>query len=68
MYGCDATEHPFKDAVQKKELLLYCGITMLQPIMELAEIVENEKNTRGDDNVWRIGRLKHVSNIDIIIS
>lgn len=43
-WGCDATEHPFKDSVQKKELLIYCGTTMIKPVMELAAIVEKEKN------------------------
>lgn len=41
---CDATKHPFKDSVQKKEILIYCGATMLQPIMELSAIIEKEKN------------------------
>lgn len=41
---CDGTKHPFKDSVQKKEMLIYCGTTMLEPIMELAAIVEKDKN------------------------
>lgn len=41
---CDATKHPFKDSVQKKEMLIYCGTTMLRPVMELSAIVEKEKN------------------------
>jgi molybdate transport system substrate-binding protein len=41
---CDATRHPLKDSVQKKEMLIYCGTTMLQPILELSAIVEKEKN------------------------
>lgn len=28
----------------KKEILVYCGITMAQPVMELAALVEKEKN------------------------
>lgn len=41
---CDPTKHPFRDAVQKDEILVYCGATMLQPVMELAAIMEKEKN------------------------
>ncbi len=41
---CDVTKHPFNDSVQKKEILIYCGTTMLQPIMELSAIIEKEKN------------------------
>ena len=41
---CDATKHPFKDSVQKKEMLIYCGTTMLKPIMELSAIAEKDKN------------------------
>jgi molybdate transport system substrate-binding protein len=45
--SCDTT--PKKQATQrqdeqKKEILIYCGITMVQPTMELAELVEKEKN------------------------
>lgn len=45
--SCDTTPNqvdiPPKEA-QKMELLIYCGITMTQPVMELAAIVEQEKN------------------------
>jgi len=41
---CDATKHPLKDSVQKKEMLIYCGTTMLQPVLELSAIVEKEKD------------------------
>ncbi len=40
--SCDATKHPFKASVQKKEILIYCGTTMLQPIMELSAIIKEE--------------------------
>ena len=42
--GCDATEHPFKEDTERKEILIYCGATMLQPIMEIAKIVEQKKH------------------------
>ncbi len=42
--GCDATEHPFKEDTERKEILVYCGATMLQPVMEIAKIVEQKKH------------------------
>lgn len=30
----------------KREILIYCGMTMIQPIMELAALVENEKDCK----------------------
>ncbi|HIP40164.1 MAG TPA: ABC transporter substrate-binding protein [Desulfocapsa sulfexigens] len=39
---CDVDRHPLQDSVQKKEILIYCGATMRQPIMELAAIMEKE--------------------------
>ncbi len=41
--GCDAPEHPFKEDIQKKEILIYCGETMLQPVQEIARIMEQKK-------------------------
>ncbi len=35
----DATEHLFVDAVQRKEILIYCGTTMLDPVMKLAGLI-----------------------------
>ncbi len=58
LYGCDATEHPFMDAVQKREILIYCGTTMLDPIMEIAAIVEKEKNCVVKISYGGSGHLK----------
>jgi len=58
LHGCDANEHPFKDSVQKKEVLIYCGVTMLQPIMELAEIMEKEKGCVVKISYGGSGHLK----------
>jgi len=57
--GCDATEHPFKDSVQKKEVLIYCGVTMLQPIMELSAIMEKEKDCIVKISYGGSGHLKN---------
>lgn len=45
--SCDNAQEP-KNAGQtteaKKEILIYCGITMAQPVAELAAVIEKEKN------------------------
>ncbi|KAF0189062.1 MAG: molybdate transport system substrate-binding [Desulfobulbaceae bacterium] len=45
--SCDTTPDQHTTQGQngpKRELLVYCGITMVQPTMELATLVEKEKN------------------------
>lgn len=42
--SCDTNRHPLQDSFQKKEMLIYCGATMRQPVMELAAIMEKEQN------------------------
>ena len=42
--SCDTNRHPLQDSFQKKEMLIYCGATMRQPIMELAAIMEKEQD------------------------
>ena len=39
--GCDKTR-----AEKKKELLIYCGITMIKPITEIAKIIEKQEDCR----------------------
>ncbi len=38
--GCQKAE----EATQKKELLIYCGITMIRPMQEIAQIIEQKHN------------------------
>jgi len=40
--GCDSTE----PLTEQKELLIYCGITMVKPITEIAKILEQQENIK----------------------
>lgn len=40
LLGCDSR----KDSAPQKEVLIYCGITMIKPISEIAEIIETREN------------------------
>ncbi|SLM28352.1 Extracellular solute-binding protein family 1 [Desulfamplus magnetovallimortis] len=40
--GCEK-EHT-ADLPEKKELLIFCGITMIKPMLEIAKIIEKEEN------------------------
>jgi len=44
MYGCNPYEHPLKKSDVKTELLVYCGITMVAPVLELKKIFEKNEN------------------------
>lgn len=37
-YACDSQDH--NEPKKKKEMLIYCGITMIKPILEIAELIE----------------------------
>nr|WP_320048842.1 substrate-binding domain-containing protein [uncultured Desulfuromonas sp.] len=40
--GCDPREHPDMGSPHKKELLVYSGMTMVKPLLELVEIMERQ--------------------------
>jgi molybdate transport system substrate-binding protein len=42
LLGCDPREHPDLGRSQKAELLVYSGMTMIKPLLKLAEIMEEE--------------------------
>lgn len=44
--SCDTTKHPFADDIKQKEILVYSGMTMIQPVMEVADVVEQEKDCK----------------------
>lgn len=37
-YACNSQDH--NEPEKKKEMLIYCGITMIKPILEIAELIE----------------------------
>lgn len=42
LFGCSSESKPQKS--DKRELLIYCGITMIHPMREIADIVEQQYN------------------------
>lgn len=43
-FGCEPERHPLIEENPKKEILVFCGITMVEPVMEMKEIFESENN------------------------
>ncbi len=44
MFGCDTPQYPAVEDTVKKELLIYCGMTMVKPVLELAAHFEEQEN------------------------
>jgi molybdate transport system substrate-binding protein len=44
--GCDSKDSANKKEVEKKELLIYCGITMVKPMYEIAKVIEQKENCK----------------------
>lgn len=42
--GCQKEKEPLE--VSKKELLIYCGITMIRPMAEIARVIEAQENCK----------------------
>lgn len=45
-FGCDSKSGEKLLMQENKELLIYCGITMVNPIAEIARIIEQEKDVK----------------------
>ena len=41
-YACNSQDH--NEPEKKKEMLIFCGITMIKPILEIAEIIEADED------------------------
>ncbi|XPV77811.1 MAG: molybdate ABC transporter substrate-binding protein [Desulfovibrio sp.] len=65
LFGCSYSN----EAEVKKELLIYCGITMIKPMNELAEIIEKEQGCKiiitkgGSGNLLRSIRANGVGDL-----
>lgn len=46
LFGCDMQRYPDVEDSAKKELLIYSGMTMVQPLMEVVALVEEEQQCR----------------------
>ncbi len=67
--GCDPREHPDVRREQKDELLVYSGMTMIKPLLELAKIMEREHDCLvrvtygGTGNIAKSVRINQVGDI-----
>lgn len=65
--GCIDNQEQEKEA--KKELLIYCGITMIDPMSEIAEIIEEQENCKiiitkgGSGNLLDSIRINQVGDL-----
>ncbi len=44
--GCDMTRYPEPESEQRPELLVYCGMTMIRPVMEISALFEEQEDCR----------------------
>ena len=67
MPGCENKEEV--KAEKQKELLIYCGITMIRPMSEIARIIEQEENCKiiitkgGSGNLLKSIRVNKVGDL-----
>lgn len=62
--ACDQTvgqQNRQRNEAPKQELFIYCGMTMTQPVMELAALVEKEKNCTIRISYGESGWLKNTA-------
>ena len=52
-YACDSQDH--NEPKKKKEMLIYCGITMIKPILEIAELIEANEDIDIDIVITKDG-------------
>ncbi len=63
--GCSDSDNP----AQQKELLIYCGITMIKPMSEIARIIEKQENCKiiitkgGSGNLLKSIRVNKVGDL-----
>lgn len=64
MQGCSKTENE-----KKREILIYCGITMIKPMAEIAETIEKQENCKiiitkgGSGNLLKSIRINGVGDL-----
>ena len=42
--ACDMRQYPHPENDQQREILVYSGMTMIQPLMEIVELFEKREN------------------------
>jgi len=67
--GCDMREYPEPDTISQRELLIYCGMTMIRPVMEISAILEEEAGCNvkitygGSGHIARSVKVNQVGDI-----
>lgn len=44
--ACDVEKYPLPEGSDRPDILIYCGITMIQPILEIGTLLEQQENCR----------------------
>lgn len=69
LVACDMQQHPDFDDPDKKELLVYSGMTMIQPLMEIIALVEAQENCRikvtygGSGHIYRSVEINKIGDV-----
>lgn len=67
--GCDMRQYPEPDSIYQRELLVYCGMTMIRPVMEISAILENEAGCKikitygGSGHIARSVKVNQIGDI-----
>lgn len=67
--GCDMTEYPQPESDYRPELLIYCGMTMIKPIMEISAILEKEEDCNvkitygGSGHITRSVKINKIGDV-----
>lgn len=69
MTGCLKQKQSFNNTASEKELLIYCGTTMIKPMTEIAKIIEEQENCKviitkgGSGNLFRSIKVNKVGDL-----
>lgn len=67
--GCDMREYPEPESGYRPELLIYCGMTMIKPVMEISAILEKEDRCKvkitygGSGHITRSVKINKIGDL-----
>jgi molybdate transport system substrate-binding protein len=67
--GCDMRKYPEPESGYRPELLIYCGMTMVKPMMEISDILEKEEKCNvkitygGSGHITRSVKVNKIGDI-----
>ncbi|MBN2645037.1 MAG: substrate-binding domain-containing protein [Desulfuromonadaceae bacterium] len=64
--GCDTADYPEPTQSDRQEMLIYCGMTMIKPVLELAAEFEQQENCTVKLTYGGSNHLKHSIEINQI--